>query len=90
MRCWWRDLSVHCLVQELIRKASPVYYLRHRVGHQADTAAIFVAVQHFLDAEPALSYVGCQKLDVLALQEGKAIEHLELIAIFKALLISFE
>ena len=73
-----------------MRKASPVYYLRHRVGHQADASAIFVTVQHFLDAEPALSYVGCQKLNVPALEQGKAIEHLELIAMFKALLAADE
>ena len=53
-------------------------------------SAIFIALQHFLDAEPALSYVGCQKLNVPALEAGKAIEHLELIAIFKALLVAIE
>lgn len=44
---------------------------------------IFKAVQQFLAFEPALSYV---KIDVIALEEGKAIEHLELVAVFKALI----
>ena len=48
-------------------------------------------MQQFLDWEPALYYVGgCQKLDVLALEEGKAIEHLLLVTIFKALLVCFD
>jgi len=85
-----RTLRQGAVYQELVRFASPVYFLRHRIGHLREGQKVFVAVQQFLDSEPALSYVGCQKLDVRALEEGKAIEHLELVAIFKALLVCFE
>lgn len=55
------------------------------MGHQVAPASIFVSVQHFLDAEPALSCVGYHKLDVPALESGKAMDHLELVSIFKTL-----
>lgn len=43
-------------------------------------------VQQFLDTELVISFIGCQKLDVIALEAGKAIDHLQLVMLFKTLL----
>merc|ERR1711865_1267746 len=52
---------------ELVRKISPAYYVRHKVAQCHETNGVFLMVQQFLDTELVISYIGCQKLDVIAL-----------------------
>ena len=70
----------------------PAYYVRHRVGHAHEKSRIgvFMMVQQFFDCERVISAVGCQKIDVVALGEGKALVHLELIETFKTLMTAFQ
>lgn len=48
------------------------------------TCGVFVMVQQYFDSDLAISVCFRRKLDVVALRAGKAIEHLELIGIFKS------
>ena len=55
--------------------------------HNLETStSVFLMVQRFLDTDLVISHIGCQKLDVIALRSGKAIQHLQLLMLFKALL----
>ena len=65
---------------DLIRLCSPVFYARHKVGSIANSRTLFAALQHFFETELVVRAVGCQRLDVAALENGKAIEHLELLS----------
>ena len=57
-----------------------------QVAHCHETNGVFLMVQQFLDTELVISFIGCQKLDVIALEAGKAIDHLQLVMLFKTLL----
>jgi hypothetical protein len=81
-----RTLKEGFVYQELVRKISPAYYVRHKVAHCHETNGVFLMVQQFLDTELVISFIGCQKLDVIALEAGKAIDHLQLVMLFKTLL----
>ena len=43
-------------------------------------------MQQFLDTDAVIRIVGCQKIDVVALEAGKAIEHLALVMLLKTVL----
>jgi len=81
-----RTLKEGFVYQELVRKISPAYYVRHKVAQCHESNGVFLMVQQFLDTELVISVVGCQKLDVIALEAGKAIDHLQLVMLFKTLL----
>ena len=66
-----RTLKEGFVYQELVRKISPAYYVRHKVAQCHETNGVFLMVQQFLDTELVISYIGCQKLDVIALESGK-------------------
>jgi len=83
-----RTLKEGFVYQELVRKISPAYYVRHKVAQCHETNGVFLMVQQFLDTELVISLIGCQKLDVIALEAGKAIDHLQLVMLFKTLLVS--
>ena len=85
-----RSLKEGGVYQELVHRISPAYYVRHRVGHahEKSRVGVFMMVQQFFDSEFVISAVGCQKIDVSALGEGKAIVHLELIETFKTLMVA--
>jgi len=70
---------------ELVRQISPPWYVRHKVAQAHETCGVFMMVQHFFDSDLVISVVGCQKLNVIELRAGKAIEHLDLIETFKTL-----
>lgn len=82
-----RTLKEGFVYQELVRKISPAYYVRHKVAQCHETNGVFLMVQQFLDTELVISFIGCQKLDVLALEAGKAIDHLQLVMLFKTILV---
>jgi hypothetical protein len=82
-----RTLKEGFVYQELVRKISPAYYIRHKVAHCHETNGVFLMVQQFLDTELVISFIGCQKLDVIALESGKAIDHLQLVMLFKTILV---
>jgi len=82
-----RTLKEGFVYQELVRKISPAYYVRHKVAQCHETNGVFLMVQQFLDTELVISFIGCQKLDVIALESGKAIDHLQLVMLFKTILV---
>jgi len=82
-----RTLKEGFVYQELVRKISSAYYVRHKVAHCHETNGVFLMVQQFLDTELVISFIGCQKLDVIALESGKAIDHLQLVMLFKTILV---
>ena len=65
---------------DIIRLCSPIFYARHKVSHIANSLTLFATLQHFFETELVVRVVGCQRLDVAALDHGKAIEHLELLS----------
>ena len=71
---------------ELVHKISPAYYVRHKVAQCHESNGVFLMAQQFLDPELVISIIGCQKLDVIALEAGKAIDHLQLVMLLKTLL----
>ena len=66
--------------QMLVRRILPTFWVRHKMADVLSPAGVFNCLQQFFETEQVVRVVGCQRLDVRALEEGKAIEHLELLA----------
>ena len=64
----------------LVRRILPTFWVRHKMADVLSPAGVFNCLQQFFETEQVVRVVGCQRLDVRALEEGKAIEHLELLA----------
>lgn len=71
--------------QDLIRKASPYYYVRHNIA-SSQSRGIFLKVQKFFDSRFVINMVGATKMDITALRDGKAKVHLELIQAFRTVI----
>jgi len=74
------------LVHRICLAAHSPYFQRHNVAKAHEKGNLYMTIQHFFDSELVISCVGCQKIDVMALQAGKAREHLDLVETFKTIL----
>jgi protein SFI1 len=81
-----RELKDGHVYQHLVHRISPAYYVRHRVEKCHENIGVFLMMQQFLDTDAVIRIVGCQKIDVVALEAGKAIEHLALVMLLKTVL----
>ena len=72
--------------QDLIRLCSLTFYMRHKVSQIANALTLFSTLQHFFETELVVRVIGCQRLDVAALEGGRAIEHLELLSSIREVL----
>lgn len=75
-----RALRTAAPYSELVRRLSAPFWVRHKMAHAHTPPVIFGLVQQLLDTDVILFEIGCQRLDVGALESGKALEHLELLA----------
>ena len=83
-----RTLKEGGVYRNLLQRASPAHDRRTRAGQLRKPAAIFAAVEQFLETAPALASLPKSRraLDLRALGEGKAAEHRDLLAMFKVVL----
>ena len=82
-----RTLRAGAPYQELVRRISVTFWMRHKMAQIANPISLFTTLQHFFETEHVVSIVGCQRLDVGALEAGRAIEHLELLASMREILL---
>lgn len=75
-----RQLRMGVPYAELVRRISVTWCLRHNIAHIAEPLALFRSLQQLYETELVVCVVGCQRFDARALEEGKALEHLELLA----------
>lgn len=71
---------------ELVRRISLTFWVRHKMAMIAEPLHLFNTLQAFYETAFVTRVLGCQRLDVAALVEGKAIEHLELLAMMRSVL----
>ena len=98
---WLHDLGIHVSrspptllrtlrsgspYQELVRRISVAFWVRYQMAQIANARTLFTTLQHFFETELVMRVVGCQRLDVAGLVEGRAIEHLELLASLREVL----
>ena len=69
------------IYQALLRRISSAFCVRPK-----QPRIVFMQIQQYLDTDACMRVVGCQRLDVSALEDGKAMEHLELLATLRELL----
>lgn len=81
-----RTLRAGAPYQELVRRISLAFWARHKVSHIANPVTLFSTLQHLFETELVVRVVGCQRLNVAALESGRAIEHLELLASLREVL----
>ena len=75
-----RTLRAGSVYSEVVRKVSLTFWVRHKMPQIANALTLFATLQHFFETDLVTRVVGCQRLDVRALEQGKAIEHLELLS----------
>lgn len=81
-----RTLKSGAPYKELIRRISAPFWVRHKVAAVGQPRLIFGLLQQLFDMALVVRVLGCQKLDVSSLEEGKALEHLELLACIREVL----
>ena len=81
-----RTLRAGAPYQDIVRQVSLTFWLRHKMAQIANPVSLFQCLQHFFETALVVRVVGCQRLDVRALEQGRAIEHLELLSSLREIL----
>ena len=81
-----RTLRAGAPYAEIVRRIMPTFWVRHKLGKISNPVTLFTTLQQFFETDMVTRIVGFQRLDVRALDEGKAIEHLELLASMREIL----
>jgi hypothetical protein len=81
-----RALRTGAPYKELVRRIAPPFWVRHKLARVHDPRMLFGLIQQLFDAESFVHVLGCQRLAVGELVDGKALEHLELLAVMREVL----
>ena len=81
-----RALRTGAPYNELVRRIAPPFWVRHKLARVNDPRVLFGLIQQLFDTESFVHVLGCQRLAVGELVDGKALEHLELLAVMREVL----
>ena len=77
-----RTLRTGAPYQELVHRISVTFWVRNHMAGISDSHVLFTMLQAFFQTDLVERVIGCTRLDVPALVEGRATDHLELLAFF--------